>query len=77
MTDPKLVGELRLRALIGADGSVKEVTVVSGSPKLAEVGMRAVRRWRYQALGHPGEAETLIRMSFFGEDGVSIASIAK
>ena len=77
VTDPKLVGELRLRALIGADGSVKEVTVVSGSPKLAEVGMRAVRRWRYQALGHPGEAETLIRMSFFGEDGVSIASIAK
>jgi Gram-negative bacterial TonB protein C-terminal len=77
VTDPKLVGELRLRALIGADGSVKEVTVVSGSPKLAEVGMRAVRRWRYQALGRPGEAETLIRMSFFGEDGVSIASIAK
>jgi hypothetical protein len=77
VTDPKLVGELRLRALIGADGSVKEVTVVSGSPKLAEVGMRAVRRWRYQALGRPGEAETLIRMSFFGQDGVSIASIAK
>jgi Gram-negative bacterial TonB protein C-terminal len=77
VTDPRLVGELRLRALIGADGSVKEVTVVSGSPRLAEVGMRAVRRWRYQALGHPGEAETLIRMSFFGQDGVSIASIAK
>jgi hypothetical protein len=77
VTDPKLVGELRLKALIGADGQVKEVTVVSGDPKLAEVGMRAVRRWRYQALDHPGEAETLIRMRFFGEDGVSIASIAK
>ncbi|MGC2398411.1 MAG: energy transducer TonB [Acidobacteriaceae bacterium] len=77
VTNPKLVGELRLRALIGSDGSVKEVTVVSGDPKLAEAGMRAVRRWRYQALGHPGEAETLIRMRFFGEDGVSIASIAK
>jgi Gram-negative bacterial TonB protein C-terminal len=77
VTDPKLVGELRLRALIGSDGSVKEVTVVSGDAKLAEVGMRAVRRWRYQALDHPGEAETLIRMRFFGEDGVSIASVAK
>jgi hypothetical protein len=53
------------------------MTVVSGSPKLAEVGMRAVRRWRYQALDHPGEAETFIRMRFFGQDGVSIASIAK
>jgi Gram-negative bacterial TonB protein C-terminal len=75
--DPSLVGELRLRALIGSDGSVKEVTVVSGSPKLAEVGVPAVRQWRYQALGHAGEAETLIRMSFFGQDGVSVASIAK
>jgi hypothetical protein len=77
VTDPRLVGELRLRALIGSDGSVKEVTVVSGSPRLAEVGMRAVRRWRYQALDHPGDAETLIRMRFFGEDGVSIATLAK
>jgi hypothetical protein len=77
VTDPRLVGELRLRALIGSDGSVKEVTVVSGSPKLAEVGMRAVRRWRYQALDHPGDAETLIRMRFFGQDGVSIATLAK
>ncbi len=77
VTDPRLVGELRLRAFIGSDGSVTDVTVVSGSPRLAAVGMRAVRRWRYQALGHPGEAETLIRMSFFGQDGVSIASIAK
>jgi hypothetical protein len=77
VTDPGLVGELRLRAVIGSDGSVKEVSVVSGNPKLAEVGMRAVRRWRYQALDHPGEAETLIRMRFFGQDGVSIASMGK
>jgi hypothetical protein len=77
VTDPSLVGELRLRALIGSDGSVKQVTVVSGNPRLAEAGVRAVRRWRYQALDHPGEAETFIRMRFFGQDGVSIASIAK
>ena len=77
VTDPNLVGELRLRAVIGADGSVKDVTVLSGNPKLADAATRAVKRWRYQALDHPGEAETLIRMRFFGQDGVSIASIAK
>jgi hypothetical protein len=72
-----LVGELQLKALIGADGSVKEVTVLRGSPKLAEAGMRAVRRWHYnpyQVLGTPVEVETRIKISFFGPDAVSIAS---
>jgi hypothetical protein len=79
-SDPNLVGELDLRALIGADGSVKQVSVVSGDPKLAEAGMRAVRRWhysQYQALRRDGEAETLIRMNFFGQDAVSVTSIAR
>ena len=74
-----LVGELQLKALIGADGSVKEVTVLRGSPKLAEAGIRAVRQWHYspyQVLGRPVEVETQIRMSFFGQDAVSIASVA-
>jgi hypothetical protein len=73
-----LVGELQLKALIGTDGSVKEVTVLSGSPKLAEAGVRAVRRWHYnpyQVLGSPIEVETRIKISFFGPDAVSIASV--
>ena len=67
---------MQLQALIGADGSVKDVTVLSGSPKLAEVGMRAVRQWHYnpyQVLGNPVEVETKIKMNFFGQDAVSIA----
>jgi hypothetical protein len=74
-----LVGELQLRALIGPDGLVKNVTVLSGDPKLAEAGMRAVRQWHYapyQVLGNPVEVETQIKMNFFGEDAVSVASVA-
>ena len=74
-----LIGELQLRALVGADGSVKDVTVLSGNPQLAEAGMRAVRQWRfspYQGSGGPIEVETRIKMSFFGQDAVSIASVA-
>jgi protein TonB len=74
-----LVGELQLKALIGADGSVKEVTVLSGRPELAKAGMRAVRQWRYTPYlvqGSPVEVETQIKMSFFGPDAVSIASVA-
>lgn len=73
-----LDGEVQLRALIGIDGSVKEVTVVRGDPRLAEAGVRAVRQWHYrpyQELGRPMEVETLVTMKFFGQDAVSIASI--
>jgi protein TonB len=79
VSEPNLVGELRLKALIGADGSVKEVSLLSGNPKLAEVAMRAVRQWHYrpyQVLGNPVEVETQIKMNFFGQDAVSIASVA-
>ncbi len=74
-----LVGEVRLRALIGADGSVNKVTVLSGNPRLAQAAMRAVMRWHYspyEVMGDPVAVETEIRMSFFGPDAVSIASVA-
>lgn len=78
--DPEgnLTGELQLKALIGADGSVKEVTVVRGSRALAEAGMRAVRQWHYspyQVQGNAVEVETQIKMNFFGQDAVSITSV--
>lgn len=79
VSEPNLVGELQLKALIGADGLVKQVTVLSGNPRLAEAGMRAVRQWHYtpyQVLGNPVEVETQIKMNFFGEDAVSVASVA-
>jgi outer membrane biosynthesis protein TonB len=77
VSNPNLVGNVDLRAVIGADGTVKGVTVLSGNPKLAEAGIQAVRQWRYspyEVLGHPVEVETSIKISFFGEDAVSISS---
>jgi hypothetical protein len=73
-----LIGELQLKALIGADGTVKDVKVLSGSRALAEAGVRAVRQWHYspyQVQGSPVEVETQIKMNFFGQDAVSIASV--
>jgi hypothetical protein len=80
LSDQGLSGELLLRALIGADGAVKEVALASGDPKLAGPAMQAVRRWRYAQNQLPGpgaEGETLIRMNFFGQDAVSITTVAK
>jgi Gram-negative bacterial TonB protein C-terminal len=79
VSNGNLVGELQLKALIGPDGSVKEVTVLRGDPKLAEAGIRAVRQWHYspdQTSGSAAERETHIKMSFFGEDAVSIAAVS-
>ena len=77
VSSPNLVGNVDLRAVIGADGTVKGVTVLSGNPKLAQAGIQAVRQWRYspyEVLGHHVEVETNIKMSFFGENAVSISS---
>jgi Gram-negative bacterial TonB protein C-terminal len=79
VSEPNLVGELQLKALIGPDGLVKQVTVLSGNRKLAEAGLRAVRQWHYapyEVLGSPVEVETHIKMNFFGEDAVSVASVS-
>jgi hypothetical protein len=80
VSNPNQTGELHLKASIAADGSVKDVTVVSGNPKLAKAGIRAVLRWRYnpdQASATQGERETLINMKFFGQDAVSVTSLAR
>ncbi len=43
----RISGKVVLSAMIGADGSVGEISVVSGSPILAEAAKQAVRQWRY------------------------------
>ena len=44
----RIYGKVVLSATIGADGSVGEIKVVSGSPVLAEAAKVAVRQWRYR-----------------------------
>ena len=73
---PTLTGSVSLKALIGADGTVKEVEVLSGNRTLAGAAVRAVRHWRYPAYaldGNAVEVETNITISFVGDDAVSIS----
>lgn len=41
-------GTVKLEAVIAADGSIKNLRVLSGSPLLAGAAIDAVRQWRYQ-----------------------------
>jgi TonB family protein len=41
-------GPVVLNALVGTDGAVRELNVVSGDPLLAKAAVDAVRQWRFQ-----------------------------
>jgi protein TonB len=62
-----LAGTVYLRALIGTDGTVRQLVVISGNPILANPALQAVRQWRYQPTrlnGEPVEVETFITVNF-------------
>lgn len=62
-----LSGDVRLRAIIGTDGSVQQLEVLSGNPILSRAAVLAVRRWRYQPTrlnGQPVEVQTNITVTF-------------
>jgi len=63
----RIQGDVVLHAVIGKDGSVAELEVVSGHPLLLRAALDAVRQWRYQPTllnGEPVEVETTITVSF-------------
>jgi periplasmic protein TonB len=60
-------GTVRLRAIIGKDGSVSQLEVLSGNPLLAQAAVAAVREWRYRPTRLNEEAveiETYITVNF-------------
>lgn len=62
-----LTGAVQLRAIIGTDGSIRDLEIISGNPILAAAAVEAVRQWRYQPTllsGKPVEVETLITVQF-------------
>ena len=46
----KISGTVVFHAIFSADGSVKEVKVVSGPPQLVEAATNAVGQWKYRPL---------------------------
>jgi len=70
-----VTGTVNLRALIGPDGLVKHVDVLSGKPALARPAVDAMRHWRYsppQSDGQAAAAETRVTMNFVGDDAVTV-----
>ncbi len=63
----RVEGTVRLHAIIGRDGRIESLEVLSGHPLLVQAALAAVRQWRYQPTllsGVPVEVETYISVVF-------------
>ena len=60
-------GAVELSAVIGKDGKIQDLKVISGQPMLAQAAINAVRQWRYKPYvlnGQPVEVQTTITVNF-------------
>lgn len=60
-------GVVQLAAVIGRDGRVTALRLISGPPILARAALRTVSRWRYRPTelnGQPVRVQTAIRVTF-------------
>jgi TonB family protein len=63
----KVHGDVEVEALVGKDGSVRDVTVIKGHPLLKGAAVDAVRQWRYEPYrfnGRPVEFQVRVIISF-------------
>jgi protein TonB len=63
----RISGTVRLHVIIGTDGTMKQLEVISGHPMLQKAALDAVRQWRYQQTllnGEPVEVDTTIDVIF-------------
>ena len=63
----RISGTVRLHAIIGKNGSVQQLEVISGHPLLVQAALDAVRQWRYRPTllnGEPVEVDTTIDVIF-------------
>jgi len=63
----RISGQVVLHAVISKDGSIENLTLVSGHPMLAPSAIEAVKQWRYKPYllnGEPVEVDTEIQVNF-------------
>jgi len=64
----KLQGTVRLHVVLGTDGKVLQIQVVSGHPTLAQAAIDAVKKFRYKPTllnGQPLEVDTEVDVTFW------------
>ncbi len=65
--DQRINGKVVLHLIIDGDGTVKDVSALSGPPVLADSAMEIVKGWRYQPTrlnGNPVEVDTTVTLNY-------------
>jgi protein TonB len=65
--DARIAGTVRLKAVIGRDGTIEDLQVIDGHPFLVQAAMDAVKQWAYKPTllnGKPVEVATEIVVHF-------------
>jgi tetratricopeptide (TPR) repeat protein len=65
--DTQVAGEVRLTAIIGRDGTIQNLQLISGPPQLVDAALQAVETWLYKPTllnGSPVEVVTTITVTF-------------
>ena len=60
-------GRVELQAIIGTNGLIKDLQVVSGPDALQQAALDAVKTWRYRPYllnGDPVEVRTIVNVTF-------------
>ena len=68
-----------LQALIGKDGTIQNLHVVSGHPMLTGSALEAVKQWRYKPYylnGEPVEVETTVNVVFHAGRRLEVSGMA-
>jgi len=63
----RVQGAVQLAAIIGKDGTIQNLHVISGHPLLTQAALDAVKQWRYKPYilnGEPVEVDTQITVNF-------------
>ena len=63
----RIQGTVVLQAIIGKDGTIRELRLISGHPMLTLAAIEAVKQWRYRPYllnGEPVEVDTQVNANF-------------
>src|SRR5262245_66298149 len=55
-------GTARLQVLVAADGSIKDIKVLGGSPVLVQAAVDAVKKWKYETAS--AESTVILKFDF-------------
>jgi protein TonB len=62
-----IAGQVQFAVIIGKDGTIQNLQLISGHPLLIDAAMRAIRTWVYKPTllnGAPAEVSTTITVTF-------------